>query len=818
MNLFRLRKFSSTCLLAVVACAVGMSQGASAAQRSGDLKIVSDGKSPYSIVLASDAIPAERTAAGELQKYIQEATGAELPIKNEADVSSETPQILVGPGPRAKKLLPSQNWNDLKGDGILIAPVGDSLVIAGDRPRGTLYAVFEFLERELGIRWWSPTVTKVPQTKNLTVKAEKYTYRPPFVYREHYSTLVHGMRPERYILGARYRQNGIHQYLPEEWGGHYSILGEGHTFSRLVPMADYFKDHPEYYSDPANGNKPCTSASAQPEPDGGVKATQLCLTNPEVVEIAAATALRWIEENPSAGIISITENDNSNYCACDKCTALAEKEGSVAGPLLYFVNKVADKIHDKYPDFLVDTFAYNQGFTPPRTIKPADNVLIRLAPLKADFGHPLDSEWNGDSPGSQENVRDGLRRWAAISQKLFLWNYITNFVYTIPPFPNWEGLDKDLRFFADNKVVGVFQQGDAITNDVGDMTPLRAYVVGKLMWNPKLDQEALINEFLEGYYGKAAPFLREYVATYQKSFMDQNRRLSSHDHDFSFLTLDVLTKANELFDKASEAVKDNPELLARVERERFAVRLSWLYRYKALKQVAAAKGIPFAGPKDPLVELDELDKKGLEYEIRGKGEAEPFEKEVRRLQLVFSPNSVGVPEEIEKSLAKGANAETDIIELQFSDLVILREGIWTNIVDDPKASRGKALQMQGGTNSTPVQFDLVNYGTEFFGKGKWTYYAVVRTDQDPSDKTGIALATSIYSANKIETGTTGVIIDEKIPAAETADGEYHVIKLGSAPLWGDARITFSSSMTPNVKALYIDRLFLVRETPLAVKR
>lgn len=786
------------------------------ANDSAGLEIVSGGKSAFTIVLSSDAIPAEKTAAEQLQKYIQEATGAELPIKSEEEVSERAPQILIGPGPRAKKLLPKQDWSALKGDGILIDVVGKTVLIAGDRPRGTLYAAFEFLERELGVRWWSPTVTKVPKTSELVVKTKDLTYRPPFAYREHYSTLVHGSRPERYILGAHYRQNGIYQYLPEEWGGHYSIIGESHTFNRLVPLETYFQDHPEFYSDPANGNKPCTKKSSKPEPNAGVKATQLCLTNPAVVEIAAATALKWIEEDPSAGIISITENDNSNYCACPDCTAMAEKEGSMAGPLLYFVNQVAEKVHEKYPDFLVETFAYNKGFAPPKTIKPADNVLIRLAPLKADFGHPLDSDWNG--PGTQENVRDGLREWAAISKKLFVWNYITNFVFTIPPFPNWEGLGKDLRFFADNNVVGVFQQGDAITNDVGDMTPLRAYVVGKLMWNPQLDQKMLIDEFLEGYYGKAAPFLKEYIDTYQKSFMAQNRKLSSHDHNFSFLDLDVLTKADELFAAAAAAVKGDADLEARVDREHFAVRLSWLYRYKALKQIAAARGIPFVGPKDPLEELAKLEKKSLEFEIRGKGEGKPFEPEVRRLELVYSPNPAGLPAEIQKMLTKEHNPETDIIELQFSDLIALRDGIWTNVVDDPKASRGKALQMLGGTNNTPVQFDLVNYGSDFLGKGNWRYFGVVRTDQDATNLGGVAVASSIYSADKISTGTTGVIMDTKITPAKMADGEYQVIDFGSAPLWGDAGLVFQSSMSSNVKALYIDRLFLVRETPLSKEK
>ena len=49
-----------------------------------DLSLVNKGKSRYSIVIASNAIPSERYAAEELQRYLEKMSGAKLPILTDA--------------------------------------------------------------------------------------------------------------------------------------------------------------------------------------------------------------------------------------------------------------------------------------------------------------------------------------------------------------------------------------------------------------------------------------------------------------------------------------------------------------------------------------------------------------------------------------------------------------------------------------------------------------------------------------------------------------------------------------------------------------
>lgn len=123
---------------------------------SDELTLAANGKSTFVIVLPQDAIPAEATAAAQFQKYFYQITGAQLPIKTETSVDEKTPQILIGTGQRVKVLLPQQNWETLGKDGILIQTVGNNLILTGTRPRGALYAVYEFLEAA-GCRWWTPT-------------------------------------------------------------------------------------------------------------------------------------------------------------------------------------------------------------------------------------------------------------------------------------------------------------------------------------------------------------------------------------------------------------------------------------------------------------------------------------------------------------------------------------------------------------------------------------------------------------------------------------------------------------------------------------
>ena len=756
--------------------------GCAMAQKGNAITLAQNGKTSYTIALASDAIPAEKTAADQLQKYFQQVTGATISIKSEGDVNADAPQILVGAGARVKVLLPKQDWDSLGSDGIVIKTVGKNLILAGGRPRGTLYAVYQFLEDEAGCRWWTPTESTIPYKSTFDVPAKNVVYVPPFDYREHYTTAVKDP-----VFATIMRENGNAQQQTAEWGGHYTILGFVHTFSKLLPPEKYFKDHPEWYSDPENGDKPCTAASKMP----AAQRTQLNLSDPQVFDELTKQALAWIKENPQAGYISISQNDNNNYCQDAPSMKLAEEEGSQSAPVLNFVNKVAEKIYQQYPNFKVETLAYHYTEKPPKTIRPAKNVIIRLAPISSDFGHPLDSDWNAET-------RDNLKGWSKIAPELFVWNYVTNFRGNVFPHPDWLGLGPDLRFFANNSVKGVFEQGDNYTNGVGDFVQLRTWLIAKLMWDPNLNQEQLTNEFLQGYYGAAAPYLKQYIDLIQKSFLARKTKLSTFNYDFSFLDLDTTNKAIQLFQQAADAVKDDKVLSDRVHRESLSLQVAMLFRYTILKQSAARENKEFLGPKDPNVAMAQFIADAKKFGIRNWTEHGSFAQEIPKLEDMFAP-PVPLPD-----FAKG-HAEGDVIDIQEGNMSLYREGTLSSIAKDAAASNGKTASIIGDTNEWAIQAKLGKFLDA--SPDKWHVYAMARVDtKADAPQTGAGFQSGIYDVTNRKS-----VSQISIPLKDVASSSYQEIDLGVHQLDGGMYIWFAPTQNAAVTNVYVDRIILVRE-------
>ena len=750
-----------------------------------DVRLAENGKTAYVIALADDAIPAEKTAADQLQQYLQQITGAQFSIEPETAVTADAPQILVGAGTRVKVLLPKQDWESLGADGIVIKTVGKNLILAGGRPRGTLYAVFQFLESQ-GCNWWTPTEKTIPHKSTFTVPSQNVVYVPPFNYREQYTNSVQNDP----IFATMMRENGNFQKQSEEWGGHYTVLGFVHTFSQLLPPEKYFKDHPEWYSDPDNGYKPCTATSRMP----AGHMTQLNLSDPQMLDELTKQALAWIEKNPDAGYIAISQNDNdSGYCRDAASMALAAKEDSQAAPVINFVNKVAERIHQKYPDFKVMTLAYRYTEKPPKTIRPGKNVVVRMAPISSDYGHPLNSDWNAE-------VRDKLLAWAGIAPNLFIWNYVTNFTQTMLPHPDWAGLGPDLRFFAANNVKGVFEQGDRYTNGVGDFVQLRTWLIAHLMWNPQLDQEKLTQEFLQGYYGAAAPYLKQYLDEIQHSFLAQKRALSTYNQDYSFINLDVANKSIQLFDQAEAAVADNSALLARVQRDRLSFTIGMLHQYKVLKQAAAQEGKKFLGPKDPSAAMDHFIEAAEQFGVQDWKEGGSFNAQIPHLKNMFAtPKPVPLPD-FAKKYPPG-----DVVDLQSSFFKLYASGDITHLEKDAAASDGTAASIIGNTDAWAIQTDLARYLD--VADNKWHIYLLARVEtNDAVPQSGAGFSSGVYDA-----GNNNFSYNKTIPLSEVAGAVYKKIDMGVHQLNSGMLIWVAPTQNPAVTKVYVDRIILIRE-------
>jgi hypothetical protein len=518
--------------------------------------IATDGKPECVIIRQAGATAPELKAADELAKTLEQITGAKFSIRD-ANEKISGRAILIGPGAIAKKYFPEVPFEKLGTDEIVIRTKGNKLLLAGGRTRGTLYAVCRFLQNECGVCWWTPWATTIPHRPNLRVQNLNIRYTPPFEYR---SPFWFAAFEEKWA----YRNGSNDQFagLTAADGGCIQYKGFSHTFYKLVPPEKYFAEHPEWFS-MIKGKRTADHA-------------QLCLTNPKLRDFVVQRVKEWLRESPDAKIISVTQNDWNNWCECPDCKALDDAEGSHAGTMLTFANYIAEKIAPEFPNVAVDTFAYHYTRTPPKTLKARPNVIVRLCSIECNFREPLDDPSNA-------KFADDIRQWKKICPRLYVWDYTTDFSNYVLPHPNWFTLGPNMRFFQKNGVKGVFEEG-GYQDYGGEMSEMRAWVLAQLLWNPKLDNRKLVHEFLNGYYGeKAGPLIEKYLKLIYKSseglFIGCNLKIIPPTH----LRFEILTQAEQLWQQAENALRNDPEKLARVRIGHVPVRFVFLKYWKWLR-------------------------------------------------------------------------------------------------------------------------------------------------------------------------------------------------------------------------------------------
>ncbi|MBW7892907.1 MAG: DUF4838 domain-containing protein [Chitinophagaceae bacterium] len=425
--------------------------------------LVTDGHSDYKIVVSEEALPSEKYAAEELQHYIEKISNSKLAIIEKADEQEKL--IYVG-----FKGVPANVLKDLKPDEFeneeyIIRGDKDHLLIAGGGSRGTLYGVMGFLSDHLGCRWYTKAVTKIPSLSSIPLPQREDRQKPALEYR---NMNWREMLDTSWVLHNRV--NGMR--VGNALGGSYITYPFVHTFYQLVSPEKYFRSYPEYFSE-VNGKRL------------GEKA-QLCLTNPDVVKIATATVYDWIREQPEANVFSIDQNDYGNYCTCVNCRAIDEKEGSPSGSIITFVNRIADAIHQDYPEVKLQTLAYDYSVDPPKNVRPRENVMIRLCHYQYCSSHPI-AVCEVNRPFYNQ-----LKEWEKIAGgRLTIWDYLTDFRNYLMPFPNFGSFSQDVKFYADNGVKGLFNEGDAMGG--GEFGELRSWVLAQLMWNPSQNAQQLID-------------------------------------------------------------------------------------------------------------------------------------------------------------------------------------------------------------------------------------------------------------------------------------------------------------------------------------
>ncbi len=489
---------------------------------------VSTGKlAEYQIVVPNQANHVEQQAADKLQSYLAEIVHKNLVIRKEGEYRSG-PAFFIGQTRYAKTQ--KADFKQLREDGFAYYPAGKNLIVSGGTGKGVLYGIYGLLEL-WGFRMYKSTVIQVPKINSVSIPKNEAVVVPLVDYR---TTSYPDTRNPEYTDWHRLSSR-------DAWGLFV------HTFNELVPPDKYGKTHPEYFS-LIDGNR-------QP-------GTQLCLSNREVLEVVITNLRARIAAKPDAAYWSVSQNDNDQYCRCEFCTKLNTEYGGVpSGSILYFVNGVAKA----FPDKTISTLAYWYSRTPPQNIQAEPNVNIMLCNIESRRHAPV---FETDPRFTSEFLN-----WNSIASNILIWDYDIQFTNLVSPFPNLHTIKPNIKFFTEHHVNSLFMQTNGQVG--GEMAELRAYLIAELMWNPDADDSGIIDGFLNGYYGEAGPYIRQYIDKMRASLRASGFKLdifgSPEGAKDAYLSAEMMKVYQSLFDQAEMAVQKNPQLLTRVKIARLPI-------------------------------------------------------------------------------------------------------------------------------------------------------------------------------------------------------------------------------------------------------
>lgn len=512
--------------------------------------------SAYDIRLPKDPEIWEKTAAEELGAYL-----GKLADGNSVKVAGEEAVFHVGDTAFARSK--GLGERELKDEEWVVRSFGRDVVIAGGGSRGTLYATYHFLEDNCGVRWWSDVEEDVPGRYAVSFEKLDATGKPAFAFRDIHFDNRNGTRTPRNAIRFRLnRVDGIQ--IPMALGGavEYGLPKFVHTFDFYVPAAEHFTAHPEWFS--KVGDKRV----------GGMARGQLCISNPDVRRIVADRLFDYIAESEKQArehgwampkIYDISQNDNGNFCACEKCSAERDSYG-LSGQYVRFLNEIAGELKARRPDLMLSMLAYLQAMEPPPKdpgIMAADNIIVRICDTR---GNQAASILEPDN-APHRNAIDGWRKHA---KNVCVWDYAITYGESGKnlPFPSEFHYGDLYRFYRDHGVAGVFWEHEM--PDTSDMFELKLYLELKLMENPDLDCESLIERFMREYYGDAAPFVLrvrrhlEEMRRMRKAFVNWTPSVGA----FSYVEDEDIVSCERMFDRAEESVSCCETYVRRVRKAR----------------------------------------------------------------------------------------------------------------------------------------------------------------------------------------------------------------------------------------------------------
>ena len=474
---------------------------AAAALRAG-VVLADGGRTDYSIEVRAGAAPSEVAAARDLAKYLSQITGAKFTVggggAKRLRIGTKAPDDQTPLRPLERRV------RSYDGD----------LYFYGDGPNGAAFAVYDFLEKFLDCRWYTLRGReRIPRNPRPEFDKVEFSHVPSF--------------PDPYIFAGTWflepkladdfarrsriyiTKRGIVQIGPDYSHIPGRIVPPGARYKKHVGLwkpykgcesEEWFTTHPEYFSQNPQGKR--------------VPDVQLCYSNPALRKLMDDKMDKIIREEYSSGVayLRCDLNDNPGFngktiCCCPGCMKLVKKYGSPAGPYWDYVLELCARLEKSHPGIRIVNTAYLTTEKYPEVVaKMPDNLVMRYCPLNKNYLKPYDHP-------SNRQAYQRLAEWCKHSRNVWVQLYPTIYPRStsiLPLCANLRQLAQNIRVCRDLGVANIdLEQGYTWTN-VNGFNEMREYMLGRLLNDASLDENAVIEEFIRDNYGAAAKLMTDY--------------------------------------------------------------------------------------------------------------------------------------------------------------------------------------------------------------------------------------------------------------------------------------------------------------------
>lgn len=557
----------------------------------GDEDFVSAGSSDYTIVYPQNADTKIMSAVYELRSLINEATGASLQIKSDAEKTDKNRILSVGHTAQAlseQELMSKVSSSNLGSNGYIIDTLGTAVYMLGNTGVSALYAAYEFLHLQFSFEAYSADVYYIEKgLSDSKLKVIHVTDVPDFNSRTSIHTSGDRLRTVSYV--ADFNSADGNTFC--------------HNYFNLVPTS-YAQDHPKWFAGTGHTGQLCLEAN-------GDEVERLALKDVVVQSIKDRLLAQ-----PDIDWIAFSHNDGGLWCNCTECQkdyALYDHADNTAAfaSVIRFTNLVAKDIK-----------AWNLAECPQRDIKIwiYHYGKVAWAPVKQDSQkNPILDENGNFQPYSEDLILDDnvgvyfcgfsspmtdlqssvnqigveqiARMKAVMKNPLFyIWCYSTCFNDYLLPVEALSTRQEYYQYFRSVGAAGVFDMGQFNNSASSDFAVLETYVSSKLLWNCQLNVEELVDSFFIHYFDVAAPVMRQMYDEYraymnwlrvEKRHMGNNSSTVSVMKDAKSVPYRRVREFLSMIDEAYSAIapleQSNPVLYEKLNLRILKESITWRY-------------------------------------------------------------------------------------------------------------------------------------------------------------------------------------------------------------------------------------------------